>query len=111
MKAKNKIDISKEMYVRLTYIKPVIDSVIGEETDLETCVDLVLSRGLHAVLDDLLGSLDAVTLLNSFQELAIKYPENVCQYIVETIKQGANELQRENTKKKLGFVPLVDTIE
>lgn len=98
-----KIDITDEMHRRVEHFRPVIEAVIDEEFDFNSCVELILAQGLDAMLGDLLGSLDAVTLLKSFQQLASKHPAEVYQYVVEVLERGAITEQRNSMKRRLGF--------
>lgn len=98
-----KISISDEMYERLEHFKPVVEVVIDEELEFDVFTESLLAQGIDSMLVDLLGSLDVATLLKSFQQLASKYPSEVYQYILETMKQGAIAQQQESIRKRMGF--------
>jgi hypothetical protein len=97
------IAISDEMYARLKEFRQVIEAVIDEEIDLDSCVALVLTQGLDSMLVDLLSPLDSTILLKSFQQLASEHPAEVYQYVAETMRQGAIVQQQENMRRRLGF--------
>jgi len=91
------------MYSRLAEFKQVVEGVIDEEINIDTCVDLILGQGMDSLLADLLGPLDSSTLLHSFQQLASQCPAQVYKYVAETLKKGAIVHQKEEVKKKIGF--------
>ena len=68
------IVISEEMYARVMEFKQVVEAVIKEEISFDVCVELILGQGINSMLADLLGSVDPITLLSSFQQLGSQYP-------------------------------------
>ena len=101
------INISKEMYAQVTEFKHVVKAVIEEEVSSNDCVELILGQGINSMLADLLGSLDQIILLKSFQQLGSQYPTQVYRYVAETLKRGAAAQEREKMKQKLGFLRTV----
>ena len=73
----SKITISKEIYARVMEFKNVIEAVIEEEINSDSCVELILSQGIDSMLADLLSPLDQTILLKSFQQLGSQYPTQV----------------------------------
>ena len=98
-----KITISDEMYSRLAEFKQVVEGVIDEEINIDTCADLMLGQGMDSVLAELLGPLDSSTLLRSFQQFASQCPAQVYKHVAETLKKGAIVHQKEEVKKRIGF--------
>jgi len=104
----SKITISKETYARVMEFKNVIEVVIGEEINFDSCVELILSQGIDSMLADLLSPLDQTILLKSFQQLGSQYPTQVYRYVAETLKEGtALQEEREKMKQKVvGFLSI-----
>ena len=97
------IVISEEMYARVMEFKQVVEAVIKEEISFDVCVELILGQGINSMLADLLGSVDPITLLSSFQQLGSQYPAQVYRYVAETLRQGAATREQEEMRKRLGF--------
>ena len=97
------IAISKEMYARVAEFKQVVEAVIEEEISFDDCVDLILEQGIDSMLADLLGSVDPIILLNSFQQLGSQHPAQVYRYVAETLSQGVCVEEREKMRQRLGF--------
>ena len=75
------ISISEDMYQRVSAFKELVEVVIEEEIDLDTCVELILGQGIDATLADLLSPLDPDTLLKSVQQLGSQHPAHE-QYLL-----------------------------
>lgn len=97
------ITVSQDVYNQLLAFKQVIEAVIEDKLDVNTCAELVLDQGLNAMLAELIGPLDTSTLITSFQQLAAKSPAEVYSFVTETIKRGAAVQQQEEMKRRLGF--------
>jgi hypothetical protein len=98
------ISISEDTYERLVAFKEVVEVVIEEEIDFDTCADLILGQGIDAVLADLLGPLEPGTLLKSVQQLGAEHPAQVYSHFAETMRRGADVQQaRERVRRQLGF--------
>jgi len=91
------------MYKRVLEFKPVVEAVIEETLDIDTCVEVVLMLGLDSMLADLVGPLDHSTLLSSFQQMASRNPAEVYSYVVETLDRGEIARQKEGLRRKVGF--------
>lgn len=103
------ISVSKEIYDRVVEFKHVVEAVLEKEIHLDNCVTLILEQGINSMLNDLLGSVDANTLLSSLQELGSQYPAQVYGYVAETLRKGATVQERERMRQKLGFRRQVDS--
>lgn len=97
------ITVSKEIYERVAEFKQVVEAVLEEEMSFDDCAALILKQGIDSMLTDLLGSVDATTLLGSLQQLGSKYPTQVYGYVAETLRRGATPQERERMKEKIGF--------
>ena len=95
--------VSNETHKRLEAFKPLLEYVTDESITIETCLDVVVNQGLNAMLGDLIGSLDHSILLKSMQQLASKYPTKIYEYIIEMMKIGEMENEKEKLKHKIGF--------
>lgn len=103
------VTISEDMYDRITAFKQVVEAVLEEPTDLNTCVELLLNRALECMLADILDGVDRETLLKSFQQLASQHPTAVYQYVTEIWKGGGGEvIKQEEVKRRMGFIPPKD---
>ena len=100
-----KIEISQQTYDRAKSFKQVVEAVIEEEMDLDTCLETILIQGMNLMLAELLAPLEPATLLESINQLASKHPTEVYGYVTDTMKRGANIRQRQEFKRKLGFHP------
>ena len=105
------IAVSDEMYNRVLEFKSVLEAVIEETLDVDTCAEVILMRGLDSMVADLIGPLDHSTLLSSFQQMASRNPAEVYSYVVETLERGALARQKEALRRKLGFSLPSDTEE
>ena len=99
------VTISEDMHTRITAFKQVVEAVLEEPTDLNTCVELLLNRALECMLADILGGADRETLLKSFQQLASQYPAAVYHYVAEIWKSGGEAIKRNEAKRRMGFIP------
>lgn len=97
------ITVSKEIYERVVEFKQVVEAVLEEEISFDDCAALILGQGIDSMLTNLLGSVDATTLLNSLQQLGSKYPAQVYRYVADTLRRGAAAQERESMRQKLGF--------
>jgi len=48
------ITVSQDVYNQLLAFKPVIEAVIEDKLDVNTCAELVLDQGLNAMLAELI---------------------------------------------------------
>ena len=97
------ITVSKEIYERVVEFKQVVEAVLEEGISFDDCAALILGQGIDSMLTNLLGSVDATTLLNSLQQLGSKYPAQVYRYVADTLRRGAAAQERESMRQKLGF--------
>ena len=103
------ITISQESYLKVVEFKQVVEAIIEEEINIEDYMQLILDQGMDSMLADLLGPQEHSTLLQSFQQLASRYPTQIYSYVVEMLKRGAASQGREETKRRiLGFLPRDD---
>ncbi len=96
-------EISDQIHKKLIEFKKLIEVVIEEELDLQTCIEVVILNGMDSMLSDLISPLDHDTLVASMLHMATKEPSAVYQYIAETIEGGALAQQREEMRGRLGY--------
>ena len=99
------IKVSEDISVRIRAFKQVVEAIIEEEITESACVTLILQQGIDWMIAVLLGPLDPNILLSSFQQLGWQHPTQTYGYIAETLKKGAAVQQREQLRRKLGFLP------
>lgn len=71
------IEISDEHYQRLEQFALFFSAVINEDVDIETCLCIVLEKGLGSMLLDIIGKQEQSVLLESIQQMAALSPEAV----------------------------------
>jgi hypothetical protein len=99
------IRISEAIYKRVLEFKQVIEAVIEDNLDIDTCTEVILGQGLDSMLSELIGSLDHSTLVASFHQMASRNPAEVYSYVVDTLKRGAAvQTQGAMKQKIIGFV-------
>jgi hypothetical protein len=99
------VTISEDMYDRIMAFKQVVEVVLEEPTDLNTCVELLLNRALECMLADILDGVDRETLLKSFQQLASQHPTAIYQYVAEIWRGGGEVIKQEEVKRRMGLIP------
>lgn len=97
------INLSEDTYNRILEFKQVVDTVLDEETEINTCIELVVNHGVDTMVSDLIRPLGEATIVKLFQGLASKHPEVVYGFISETMKQGSLSEQKEQMRKSMGF--------
>ncbi len=98
------ITVPEDIYARIREFKQVVETVIEEQISDSDCVKLILEQGIDSMVATLLGSKDPSILLASIQQLGGQFPTQVYGYITETLKRGAAVQEREQLKRKLGFL-------
>jgi len=96
------VTVTDDLHKRLAAFKPIVEAVLEEEFDLDSCTEVVLERGLTIMLSDLLGAVEPPVLLASFEQLAAQHPDEVYGFVAETLRTG-DAIQREQAKERLGF--------
>ncbi len=97
------VELSEETYCRVEAFRTVINAVMAEQLDTEACLTLILERGLHSMLRDILGPQDQATLLESIQQLAAREPSAVYRYVAETLNAGAKIHELQSHRPRIGF--------
>jgi hypothetical protein len=98
-----KITISKETYNSMVKFKEVVEAIIDEKMNIDSCAELILRQGMDAMLAALLSSQDQDTLLQMIQQLGSQYPAQVYKYVAEVLKKGAVAQEQASLKRQLGF--------
>jgi hypothetical protein len=92
-------DKSKKMLVSF---KKVVDTVIGEEMHITNYLDLVIDKGIKAILSDIIPK-ETDVLWNTIERISEANPEFMSEFVVEALKRG-EELNKQAAKQKLGYV-------
>lgn len=80
--------ISAELYRRVVASRPLIETILEEDQDVDDCLNLLIELGLERVLTDIVGTADGTTLVKAMVQLAARAPETVYGYTVEMLKLG-----------------------
>jgi hypothetical protein len=86
----------------------LLEAVIEEEVNLDTCIEMVLDHGLNVMLVDVIGTAEPQTLLASMQQLAAQHPKAVYGYVADALKAGA-DVERQKARQRIGFAPPDDS--
>lgn len=97
-----RLTLSDETYRRLIAFKQVVEAILDEPIELHDYGELVVDRGLNAMLEDLLEPQDKETLVKSWQQLAERYPDQVHEFMVDVLERGEESI-RKAAKRKLGY--------
>ncbi len=99
------IELSDDQYRRFDEFRAVVCAVMDEEFDTETCLGLVLDRGLASMVRDILGQQNHSILLESIEQLAAREPAAVYRYIAEMINSGTRIDRLRRDRSRIGFSP------
>ena len=97
-----RLTVSDETYRRLIEFRQVVEAILDEPIEIDEYAELVLDRGLNGILEDLMGAQSKETLVQSFQQLAKQYPEQVSEFMVDVLRRGEESI-RKAAKGKLGY--------
>jgi len=90
-----KVMISRELLERLRAFQKVVDYVLEEKLENESAyVELVLSLGMDKMFEDLLPKDEQGLLQKTIIAMFQENPEFVTNFVVNTLKRGA-EVQKE----------------
>lgn len=89
----------------MAQFKQVVEAVLGEELNPEGCAALLLNRGIHAMMEDIIGTLDPAILQDFVQQLGTRYPAEVYASVAENLARGASEVQKQRLRRRIGFHP------
>ena len=92
-------------YKRVKSAKILYDYLMDEDpefTDWNTYIGILLWRAINAIIEDVTPS-DNPLLQQTLLKMHEENPEFVSNFIVTTLKVGG-EVQREEAKRKLGFI-------
>src|SRR6266545_565160 len=95
------IEIGRSVEERIKAVQPVIEAILEEELAFNDLVTLVIDRGLRAVVDDVLRTVDQETLVASIQQMAEERPQFVYEFMAARLREGSK--LREAAKRQLGF--------
>jgi len=94
--------VSAESGKMLMSFKKVVDTVIGEELHITIYLDLVVDKGIKAILSDIIPK-ETDALWNTIERICEANPEFMSEFVVEALERG-EELNRQAAKQNLGFV-------
>jgi hypothetical protein len=97
------IEISDELFQRVREFQAVLTALADKDITAEACTELILQQGLDSMLANLFGPQGAGAMLQTIQQLSVKYPKEVYQFIAEIINAGESEIEKERVKNELGF--------
>jgi hypothetical protein len=95
------ITISEDLAARIHALRPVVEAVIESEIENDDLVELLLDRALAAMLADILGPVDAPTLVASFQQLAALHPSEVYTFVAQVLQ--AVPIDPSAARERIGF--------
>ena len=95
-------ELSEDMYRRVEEFRSVINAVVEDELDMETCLGMIIERGLDSMLRDVLSPLERDVLLESLRQLAAREPAAVYRYMADTLNRGA-QVNKETLRPRIGF--------
>jgi hypothetical protein len=87
----------------ITEFQQVVEAILDEAVTFEQSVALILDRGIHGMLDDIIGALPPEILKESIQQLGARNPAEVYGYVAENLRHGALESERERLRRQIGF--------
>ena len=94
------IRLDEPYYLMLQSFKPVVENVIEEVLDFDTYVNVVISRGIKAMIEDIVPK-DPQTLFQSVLLMHEANPEFVSSFINNMLTAGR---AREEARERLGFI-------
>jgi len=90
MEPRKQLEISSSLHVRVQAFLPVLEAVLEENVHPDQLPDLVVTRGLDALLTDLLkGQPQEDTLLTSLLAMSRVNPEFVYEFFARTMQLGS----------------------
>jgi hypothetical protein len=96
--------IPAELHARLQAFRPVVETVIEEPISDNEFIALLLDRALPLMLAELIPH-EVSVLLESLQGLAARHPAEVYAYVAEVLRSGAESINREALRRRIGFHP------
>jgi len=88
---------------RINAFTAIYRSVMNQDADGQTCLDILMERGFRSVLADFLESADPATLIESIQQLAARDPEFVGRYMADMVGLGDDVNRQESKTPRIGF--------
>ena len=95
-----RINLDDPFQQMLESLKPVVESVVEDELDFDSYVNLVLWRGMRGMIADIVPG-DPEILMNSMLLMFEQNPEFIASFIGNMLKAGAPP---EEAKERLGFI-------
>jgi hypothetical protein len=101
-----RLNISRDTYNRLKAFLALGEQLLGESMTVEQCAEALMFMGMRATLDGIWKPHDPNTLIDTLQNLATTYPQQVYPFLADILKTGQQIIQeREQDSPTLGFRP------
>ncbi|MGA8016503.1 MAG: hypothetical protein WCB85_11350 [Candidatus Dormiibacterota bacterium] len=98
------ITIPEELEARIRAFRRVVETVLEEPIGEDDYIALLLDRALPLMLAELVPH-EVPVLLQSLQGLAARHPLEVYSYVAEVLSSGAESIDREALRRRVGFHP------
>ncbi len=85
------IEIPDEVLARLKAVVPLMETVMEDAVPIEEATAIAITRGLDAIVADVLGTADRETLLLSLQQLAAHAPGTVYSFMAAIMAAGGED--------------------
>lgn len=98
------LSVSDDTLAILRAFKPLVAVEIEEDLDDESLADLVIQQGVMSMIRDLLGPQEHETLVTSFLQMALRYPDQVFQFMTDVLQRGSKQQDEAARNTWIGFV-------
>jgi hypothetical protein len=99
----DRLRLTDEHRRRINAFAPIYRSVMNQDVDAQSCLDILMERGFRATLADVLDSADSATLVESIQQLAVRDPEFVGRYMADMLGLGDDVNRQKPDTPRIGF--------
>jgi hypothetical protein len=93
------IEVSADLNKKLEAFKKIVDTVLEEKTEQNGYLNMIISKGLEALLKMVISQ-DTEVLWSTIEKMLDENPKFVCDFVADMIKQGG-EIKREEIKEKI----------
>lgn len=100
--SKLRYKISDESQRTLVSFKKVVDTILEEETDNMVYLDLVIDKGIKAMLSDIVPK-EPNVLWGTIQRISEVNPEFFFEFVVDALEKG-EQINKASAKQRLGFI-------
>lgn len=96
------IEIEATTEQRIKAFQRVVEEILEEPVSEDVLVELIIHRGLRAMLSDVIGNVEPEILLESIFQMAEENPQFVYDFTAARLRDGAST--REAARRQLGFI-------